>query len=80
MNALGAKSNLRMFKHMSDTKTTRSNSNRPKMRLVGTNVKGVNNSCIISNALTSGYATSNYAASAQSGRIPLKHKDSITNT
>lgn len=50
------------------------------MRLVGTNVKGINNSCILSTALASGYATSNYAASAQSGRIPLKNKESITNT
>lgn len=80
MNALGAKSNLKIFKHMTDTKTSRSNSNRPKMRLVGTNVKGVNNSCIMSTALASGYATSNYAASAQSGRIPLKNKESVSNT
>ena len=72
MNALGAKSNQKVFKNMSEYKTSRSNSNRPKMRLVGTNIKGINNSCILSTALASGYATSNYAASAHSGRIPLK--------
>lgn len=80
MNALGAKSNLKLFKHMSDTKTSRSNSNRPKMRLVGTNIKGINNSCILSTALASGYATSNYAASANSNRIPVKSKESINQT